>query len=137
MKTCFKCNGQMADDMIFCQNCGAKLDATDIEDTVVVEAEVEEVDTTQKKKSFLDLMKDKIGNLRHIGSKAVRKFIENKQPLLTLHGHIHETVQNANQYMQYINNTISATAGNDHLTDDVFVLTITVNENINIGRIQL
>ena len=60
MKTCFKCNGQMADDMIFCQNCGAKLDETDIKNNVIVEAEIEEVNTTQKKKSFLDMIKGKI-----------------------------------------------------------------------------
>ena len=29
----------------------------------------------------------------HVGSIAIRRFIENRQPLLTLHGHIHESVR--------------------------------------------
>ncbi|MGQ9705631.1 MAG: metallophosphoesterase family protein [bacterium] len=29
----------------------------------------------------------------HVGSVAIRKFIESKQPLLTLHGHIHESTK--------------------------------------------
>ncbi|MBQ9235212.1 MAG: metallophosphoesterase [Alphaproteobacteria bacterium] len=84
-----------------------------------------------------DLMKGKDGKLRHIGSKAVRKFIEKQQPLLTLHGHIHDSVQNSKYFMQYLNNTISATVGNDHLTDDVYVLQITIEKNVNIERIKL
>ncbi len=27
----------------------------------------------------------------HVGSMAVRRFIESRQPMLTLHGHIHES----------------------------------------------
>lgn len=84
-----------------------------------------------------DLMKDKDGQLRHIGSEAVRKFIEKQQPLLTLHGHIHDSVQNSKQYMQPLNKTISATVGNDHLTDDVYALAISINASINIERIKL
>ncbi len=84
-----------------------------------------------------DLMKDKNGKLRHIGSKAVRAFIERKQPLLTLHGHVHDSVQNAGQYMQYIGKTICATVGNDHLTDEVHALSITIDGGIFIERIKL
>ena len=84
-----------------------------------------------------DLTKDKAGKLRHIGSKAVRAFIEKKQPPLTLHGHIHDSVQNSNQYMQYIGKTISATVGNDHLTDEVFALVVTLEKHINLERIKL
>jgi len=35
---------------------------------------------------------DITGNDMHVGSFAVRQFIEKYQPHLTLHGHIHETV---------------------------------------------
>lgn len=88
--------------------------------------------------TICDLMKDKDGNLRHIGSKAVRKFIEERQPLLTLHGHIHDSVQNSQQFMQHLNKTVSATVGNDHLTDNVFVLQITIKgNNVEIERIEL
>jgi len=34
---------------------------------------------------------DRLANGRHVGSMAVRTFIENKQPLLCLTGHIHES----------------------------------------------
>ncbi|MDR3236202.1 MAG: hypothetical protein LBT48_05675 [Prevotellaceae bacterium] len=34
-----------------------------------------------------DYTKEKNGKLIHVGSKAVRKFIEKRQPLLSLHGH--------------------------------------------------
>lgn len=84
-----------------------------------------------------DLMKDKNGRLRHIGSKAVRLFIEKNQPLLTLHGHIHDSVKNSKKYMQYIGKTISATVGNDHITEEVFALEITINRKIQVERIKL
>jgi len=87
--------------------------------------------------SVCDLMKDKNGKLRHIGSKGIRAFIEKKQPLLTLHGHIHDTVENSKHYMQHIGETISATAGNDHLTDEVYVLSVSLGNKINIERIKL
>lgn len=35
---------------------------------------------------------DLVGKNWHIGSMAVKMFIEERQPYLTLHGHIHETV---------------------------------------------
>lgn len=34
---------------------------------------------------------DRLANGKHVGSKAVREFIEKKQPLLCLTGHIHES----------------------------------------------
>ncbi|MFN3804423.1 MAG: metallophosphoesterase family protein [Pyrobaculum sp.] len=33
---------------------------------------------------------DKVGRVRPVGSLAVRRYIESKQPLLSIHGHIHE-----------------------------------------------
>ncbi|MBO7097199.1 MAG: metallophosphoesterase [Alphaproteobacteria bacterium] len=84
-----------------------------------------------------DLTKDKNGQLRHIGSQAVRSFIEAKQPLLTLHGHIHDSVINSKQYMCNIGRTITATVGNDHLTNEVFALEVTLSNTINIKRIKI
>ena len=84
-----------------------------------------------------DLTKDKAGKLRHIGSRAVRKIIESKKPLLTLHGHIHDSVVNSGDFMQKIGETISATVGNEHLTEDVFALDIYIDEQITINRVRL
>lgn len=48
----------------------------------------------------------------HLGSMAVRMFIEEYQPYLTLHGHIHETVAMSGDFEEAIGNTLSLTAGN-------------------------
>jgi len=42
----------------------------------------------------------------HTGSIAVRKFIEQRQPLLTLHGHIHESSRLTGSWQDKIGNTI-------------------------------
>jgi len=41
----------------------------------------------------------------HIGSIAIKRFIKDKQPLLTLHGHVHETVRLTNAWQQKIGKT--------------------------------
>jgi len=55
----------------------------------------------------LDIIK---GGL-NCGSHSIRKFIENYQPLLTLHGHIHESPKLTNSYIDRIGNTISINPG--------------------------
>ncbi len=47
----------------------------------------------------------------HVGSKAMREFIEAKRPLLTLHGHIHETVEMSGEWKCRINETLCASPG--------------------------
>jgi Icc-related predicted phosphoesterase len=51
---------------------------------------------------------------RHIGSKAVRSWIEKKQPLLTLHGHIHESPRLSNTFFDRIGSTTVINPGCDH-----------------------
>ena len=41
----------------------------------------------------------------HVGSIAIMRLIEEKQPLITLHGHIHESTQRTGKWMQKIGNT--------------------------------
>ena len=41
----------------------------------------------------------------HVGSTAIRNFIVEKQPMLTLHGHIHESTQRTGKWMQKIGKT--------------------------------
>jgi Icc-related predicted phosphoesterase len=48
----------------------------------------------------------------HVGSLAVREFIEKLQPYLTLHGHIHETVELSGSFKDTIGNTLCMAAGN-------------------------
>lgn len=48
----------------------------------------------------LDLMRKK-----HVGSRSLRTFIEQHQPLLTLHGHIHESPQISRRYAERLGTT--------------------------------
>lgn len=41
----------------------------------------------------------------HVGSVAIKRFIKNHQPLLTLHGHVHETVELTGNWCQKIGDT--------------------------------
>ena len=49
----------------------------------------------------------------HVGSIAVRKFIEGRQPLLTLHGHIHESARITGNRREKIGRTIMFTGAHD------------------------
>ena len=51
---------------------------------------------------------------RHIGSRAVRAWIEQRQPLLTLHGHIHESPQLSGAFCDRIGATIVVNPGCDY-----------------------
>lgn len=57
----------------------------------------------------LDLMP----NGRHVGSRALRSFIERHQPLLTLHGHIHEAPSLSGQFAARIGATWCINPGSD------------------------
>jgi Icc-related predicted phosphoesterase len=48
----------------------------------------------------------------HKGSEAIRKFIEKAQPLLTLHGHIHESPRVSGAIKQKIGKTLCVNPGN-------------------------
>ncbi|MBD3225307.1 MAG: hypothetical protein GF313_11290 [Caldithrix sp.] len=41
----------------------------------------------------------------HVGSIAIRRFIEQRQPLITLHGHIHESSRLTGAWQEHIGNT--------------------------------
>lgn len=48
----------------------------------------------------------------HVGSIAIKRFIESKQPLLTLHGHIHESTKLTGSWKDKIGETICFNAAN-------------------------
>jgi len=54
---------------------------------------------------------DVLYNERNVGSKSIYDFIEQNQPLLTLHGHIHESYKMTGKYYTKIGNTISVNPG--------------------------
>jgi len=49
----------------------------------------------------------------HVGSIAIQRFIEDRQPLLTLHGHIHEAPRLTGSWRQRIGRTHAFTAAHD------------------------
>jgi uncharacterized protein len=49
----------------------------------------------------------------HIGSIAIRRFIEARQPLVTLHGHVHESARLTGKWMDQIGRTIILGAAHD------------------------
>jgi Icc-related predicted phosphoesterase len=70
-------------------------------------------------KTFLDraaldgVMVDHVPMDVNVGSIAIKRFIEEKQPLLTLHGHIHESTRLTGKWQQQFGNTISFNAAHD------------------------
>jgi Icc-related predicted phosphoesterase len=49
----------------------------------------------------------------HVGSIAVRRFIESRQPLLTLHGHIHESARLTGSWQERLGSTLMINAAHD------------------------
>jgi len=49
----------------------------------------------------------------HVGSVAIRRFIEKRQPWLTLHGHVHESAHLTGQWSDRIGRTIMINAAHD------------------------
>ena len=49
----------------------------------------------------------------HVGSIAIRRFIEERQPLVTLHGHIHESARLTGSWQDRIGRTRMFTAAHD------------------------
>ena len=49
----------------------------------------------------------------HVGSIAVKRFIEQRQPLLTLHGHVHESARLTGEWKTRIGRTVCINAAHD------------------------
>jgi len=49
----------------------------------------------------------------HIGSIAIRQFIEKRQPLITLHGHVHESARLTGAWSDRIGRTVCLSAAHD------------------------
>jgi Icc-related predicted phosphoesterase len=54
---------------------------------------------------------DVIPGAQSVGSRSITAFIETHQPLLTLHGHIHESPEISGRYFDRIGNTLSVNPG--------------------------
>jgi len=60
----------------------------------------------------------------HVGSIAIKEFIENKQPLLTMHGHIHESSRLTGSWKQITGKTHSFNAAID--TNQLSIITFDI-----------
>ncbi|MFP4527279.1 MAG: metallophosphoesterase [Candidatus Kapaibacterium sp.] len=49
----------------------------------------------------------------HIGSIAIRRFIESRKPLITLHGHVHEAARITGQYSERLGDTLMLQGAHD------------------------
>jgi len=49
----------------------------------------------------------------HVGSIAVKRFIEDRQPLLTLHGHVHEAARLTGEWKNQIGRTVCISGAYD------------------------
>ncbi len=78
---------------------------------------------------------DQTRHVGHVGSFAVRSFIKTTQPYLTLHGHIHETVEVSGSFKDHIGKTLCLTSGNDNTKDELAALVLDINEPEKVRRI--
>ena len=53
----------------------------------------------------------------HVGSIAIQRFIENRSPYLTLHGHIHESARLTGDFMDKINNSIMLNSAHEDMKE--------------------
>ena len=60
---------------------------------------------------------DMITGRSHVGSRAVRQFIEKEKPLLTLHGHIHESPKMSGSWQDKIGKTKCINVGSSYPED--------------------
>jgi len=49
----------------------------------------------------------------HIGSIAIKRFIEDRQPYITLHGHVHESTALTANWKEYIGKTLAMNAAHN------------------------
>jgi len=77
---------------------------------------------------------DMISSKEHVGSLAIRRIIEQKKPLLSLHGHIHETVRMSGKYLDKISSSVIISPGNDNLSGNIAVIKIDIYKPSNATR---
>lgn len=79
---------------------------------------------------------DIITNGIHVGSRAVRKFIEKEQPFLTLHGHIHESPEMSGSWIDNINKTICINIGSHYLKNELKFIVIDLS-NLDVKYMEI
>jgi uncharacterized protein len=80
-----------------------------------------------------DTRLDMIHSKDHVGSKAIRAIIEDKQPILVLSGHIHESMQMTGSYHDLIGRTLCMNPGSDPFKQRSGMLIVEI-DSYGIGR---
>jgi uncharacterized protein len=75
-------------------------------------------------------------NQLHIGSVAIREFVEKKHPLMTMHGHIHETFDESGDFMWRTGNSLSVTAANDFSSDTLSYILFSLPNLSQVARLS-
>ncbi|MDO9256516.1 MAG: metallophosphoesterase [Bacteroidales bacterium] len=68
----------------------------------------------------------------NVGSKAIRNFIDEKQPYITMHGHIHESARNTGEWKQNFGRTLSFSAAHDG--PELVVIKFELNDPLSASR---
>ena len=79
---------------------------------------------------------DIIASGMHVGSKAIREFIEKEQPYLALHGHIHESPQMSGSFIDQIGKTACINAGSSYPENKLNCITADI-ENLDLKYMEL
>ena len=79
---------------------------------------------------------DIISDGTHVGSKALREFIEKQQPYLTLHGHIHESPKMSGSFIDKIDKTICINVGSSYPKMKLNCVVIDI-ENLDVKYMEL
>lgn len=77
------------------------------------------------------------GDQLHIGSEAIREFIETKHPLVTMHGHIHETFAESGDYKWRFGQSFALTAANDFSSDTLSAVIFSLPDTGHVERLQV
>lgn len=83
--------------------------------------------------TLLDVAETGSGIHKHVGSKAIRTFIEAKQPYVTMHGHIHESPGISGEWKQTIGRTLMFSAAHDG--PELALIRFTLNNVDSVSRI--
>jgi Icc-related predicted phosphoesterase len=68
----------------------------------------------------------------HVGSKAIRNFIDEKQPYITMHGHIHESSRITGEWKQRLGRTWSFSAAYDG--PELALIKFELNDPLSVTR---
>ena len=74
---------------------------------------------------------------RKVGSIAVYNFLLKHQPLLTLHGHIHESPKISNKWFAYLNKTLCIQPGQSNFNEDYLKFVVIDLETLNFENFQI